>query len=344
MIHKHLSKKYILFIGLVLIASLKLSAQELEGSLNYFGFVDNREYIKSGRFSQTIFGNRLSPEIGLRLDSIHRFRLGFNALYEFGSQRGNFADKIIPVVYYQYQQKQVNFFIGTFPRLNLLDDYPRALLKDTLNYYRPNVEGMLAKFETKMFKETIWIDWTSRQTDLDRETFLFGLSGKYQSGNFFISHYAYMFHNAGAAIAVPGDNLQDNGAALVKLGLDFSKKSFLDSIKISAGAMMSFERTRSISEFKTPIGFIADLHLGYKKFSVTNTFYKGEGHGLIYGDQFYTAKTYDRIDLGWAPISFKNIEGKFVFTYHFADGITDNQQAFFLRYKIGGSKKIKKEL
>ena len=339
--HSIASLRRFLLLTILIFSAGSTFAQELEGNLSFFGFMDNREYMKSGRYSQTIFGTRISPEVGLRIDSVHRLRVGFNALYEFGSQRANFFDKIEPVIYYQYEKKNVDFFIGSFPRQNLVDDYPRALLSDTLNYYRPNVQGMLGKYETSTFREIIWLDWTSRQTNIDRETFIFGLSGKYQPNKFFISHQAYMFHNAGAAIEVPGDNLQDNGAATVKLGVDLSKSTFLDSLTIAAGGMMSFERTRSVSDFVTPKGFVADLYLGYKRFSITNTFYAGEGHHLILGDKFYDAKTYNRIDFGWTPILFKNISGRFVFTYHYADGIMDNQQAFFLRYNISGSKKLR---
>jgi len=339
--HTIASLRRFLLLTILIFSAGSTFAQELEGNLSFFGFMDNREYMKSGRYSQTIFGTRISPEVGLRIDSVHRLRVGFNALYEFGSQRANFFDKIEPVIYYQYEKKNVDFFIGSFPRQNLVDDYPRALLSDTLNYYRPNVQGILGRYETSTFREIIWLDWTSRQTNIDRETFIFGLSGKYQPNKFFISHHAYMFHNAGAAIEVPGDNLQDNGAATVKLGVDLSKSTFLDSLTIAAGGMMSFERTRSVSDFVTPMGFVADLYLGYKRFSITNTFYAGEGHHLILGDKFYDAKTYNRIDFGWTPILFKNISGRFVFTYHYADGIMDNQQAFFLRYNISGSKKLR---
>jgi len=339
--HTIASLRRFLLLTILIFSAGSTFAQELEGNLSFFGFMDNREYMKSGRYSQTIFGTRISPEVGLRIDSVHRLRVGFNALYEFGSQRANFFDKIEPVIYYQYEKKNVDFFIGSFPRQNLVDDYPRALLSDTLNYYRPNVQGMLGRYETSTFREIIWLDWTSRQTNIDRETFIFGLSGKYQPNKFFISHHAYMFHNAGAAIEVPGDNLQDNGAATVKLGVALSKATVLDSLTIAAGGMMSFERTRSVSDFVTPKGFVADLYFGYKRFSITNTFYAGEGHHLILGDKFYDAKTYNRIDFGWTPILFKNISGRFVFTYHYADGIMDNQQAFFLRYNISGSKKLR---
>ncbi|MDA9555020.1 hypothetical protein N9R54_02180 [Pelobium sp.] len=335
-------KKIILGLTILLSLTTTLKAQVIEGNFNYFGFMDNREYARSKRFSQTIFGNRLSPEIGLKLDSFSRMRVGFNALYEFGSQKNKFYDKVAPVVYYEYKKGIINFFIGAFPRLNLVDNFPRGLFKDTLNYYRPNVEGMLVKFENSKFRETVFLDWTSRQTNTDKETFLFGLSGKYKPGLVYLTHYAFMYHNAGAAIPIPGDFLQDNGGATAEIGIDLSHHTALDSLTISAGGMVSFERTRAISSsFNIPKGFISNLYASYRKFSVQNTFYAGQGHHIIYGDPFYTSKTYDRVDLGFTPIKFKNIEGKFVFSYHFLDGVLDNQQAFFLRYNIGGSKPLK---
>ncbi|MET4083460.1 hypothetical protein ABIB40_003432 [Pedobacter sp. UYP30] len=338
--------KKIVFVVLLFLTinNFGAKAQTIEGNLNYFGFMDNREYARSKRFSQTIFGNRISPEIGLKLDSFNRFRVGFNALYEFGSQKNTFFDKIEPVIYYEHKKNNWNFFIGSFPRLNLVDDYPRGLLRDTLQYYRPNIEGMLVKYQTKKFKETVWLDWTSRQTAKDKETFLFGFSGKYQPGIFFLSHYAFMFHNAGAGVPIPGDFLQDNGGLQAEIGLDLSNKTKLDSLTISGGAMFSIERTRAISsKFNTPVGFISNFYASYKKFSIQNTFYVGQGHHVIYGDSFYTSRNYDRIDFGYTPIKYKNLEGKFVFSYHIVDGALDNQQAFFLRYNISGKKDLKKK-
>ncbi|OAQ40475.1 hypothetical protein A5893_05880 [Pedobacter psychrophilus] len=333
-----------IILSFLTIINLKVKSQTIEANLNYFGFMDNREYARSFRYSQTIFGNRISPEVGLKLDSFNRFRIGFNALYEFGSQKNTFIDKIDPVIYYEHEKNNWQFFIGSFPRLNLVDNYPRGLIRDTLNYYRPNIEGMLVKYQTKKFKETVWLDWTSRQTANDKETFLFGFSGKYQPGIFFLSHYAFMFHNAGAGIPIPGDFLQDNGGLQAEIGMDLSRKTFLDSLTLSGGVMFSIERTRAISSsFDTPAGFVSNLYASYRKFSVQNTFYAGEGHHIIYGDSFYTSKSYDRIDLGYTPIKYKNLEGKFVFSYHIVDGALDNQQAFFLRYNISGKKDIRKK-
>ena len=336
------SGRFCLFLLLFLYisgSSLTGYSQELEGAIGFHGFVDNREYAQSERNSQTIFGARFSPEGGILLDSVHRLRIGVNLLHEFGSP--DFIADAAPVIYYQYQKQNHTFYLGAFPRYQLLDDYPRMILADTFNYFRPNIEGMLYRYATSTFKETIWIDWTGKQTDTDRETFLFGFSGKYQPGRFFISHYASMYHNALSKLSPPDQHLEDNGAVQLQIGYDFSHQTFLDSLTIAAGPTMSIERVRNVTDLNTPTGFVADLYASYKKFSVMNTFYTGDGHYLINGDAFYTSKSYNRLDLCWTPFQLKNIEGRLAFTFHFVDGVTSNQQAFSLRYHISGKKRLK---
>lgn len=329
----------LIFIVLFFI-TLRISAQEVEGSLDLHTFADNREYAKSSRFSQTIFGVRLSPELGLLLDSAHRIRVGFNALHEFGSSK--FTDKIEPVVYYEFDKQNWNFYMGVFPRHKLLSDYPRAVLADTFNYYRPNVEGMLLKYENQYWRQLLFIDWTSRQTATDRENFIFGLSGRFKKGLFFVSHYAMMLHNAGPAIPIPGDHLEDNGALAVKAGLDLSGRTFLDSLTVNVGGLMSFERVRTIGGWNTPKGLLLELQMEYRRFGVTNSFYNGERHSIKYGDQFYTAKTYNRTDLSWRPKLYRGLEGQFTLSFHFLEGVIDSQQAFGIRYSISGSKSLRK--
>lgn len=318
----------------------KIYAQDLEGNLNFHGFADNREYARSKRFSETIFGMRISPEIGLLVDSTHRIRVGFNALHEFGSPK--FTNKIDPVAYYQYLKQNWNFYLGAFPRQGLISDFPRAILNDTLNYYRPNVEGMLVKYENENWRQVIFIDWTSRQTATARENFIFGFSGTYKQGVFFVSHYAMMLHNAGPGVPIPNDHIEDNGAAAVKVGVDLSHRTFLDSLTINAGGLMSFERTRSVGGWQTPKGLLLELSMEYHKFGITNSFYTGEGHHLIMGDKFYTSKTYNRTDVTWRPIIYKNLEGKLALSFHFVDGVVDSQQAFGLRYNLFASKSLKR--
>ena len=335
-------RKYLMLLVLVCFSHF-VKAQNLDIHFNGVGFIDNREYKAFLIRSTTIFGTRVALDLGLNLDSLNSFRVGANGLHEFGADP--FFVKVDPILYYHYEHERWQFNIGAFPRNDLVSDYPKAMLNDTLTYYQPNLEGMLTKYSSKYGHETIWIDWVSRQTDVNRENFIFGFSGKHHpkpTAPFFISHYFMMLHDAGAKIAIPDDNIRDNGAAQLRLGLDLSHKTRLDSLTFDAGVMFSFERTRGLNEFKIPKGFVANMYLGWKRFGLADSFYAGEGHQLTYGDAFYTKKLYNRIDISWAPFVFNHIHGKFVFSYHQSPGrLSDNQQSFFLNYDLGRKKLVK---
>ncbi len=332
--------KFLYTFLLVLFLLPKSHAQtQLEGELKFHGFVDNREYAKSGRNSQTILGSRIGGEIGLFIDSAHRIRVGANALQEFGDNE--FVRSVIPTIYYQYKYKRIDFYLGAFPRYPYLKEYPRLLLNDTLDYYRPNIEGMLLNYKGNKFYGSLWIDWTGKQSQNTRETFLVGLDARLNLGKFFISHYGYMYHKAFSDNPA-NEYLEDNGISLLKIGVGLKDVGVLDSLTLSAGSSVSFERMRSLTGMNIPKGFVADIDVNYRQFFLQNSFYKGEGHRLILGDSFYTSKTYNRLDLGWKPLATKNLEGKLKFSFHFVDGTMDNQQSFVLRYKIAGSKRIGK--
>lgn len=312
--------------------ALSSRSQSLEWNVNTFGFADNREYAPAELYSQSILGIRLAPEIGLLADSTHRVRFGGNLLREFGTT--GFAGSVDPIIYYNYRHQGASFYIGSFPRLDLLSDYPRAVLNDTLMYYRPNVEGMLFQFKHRIFNEQIWVDWVSRQTLTDREQFMVGLAGDIRSGRFSFSHYLTMFHNAGDM--TDNQPVRDNAVLLAKGGINLSDKTFLDSLSFNAGVLVSFDRLRGAYDWRTPKGLIVDVNLVYKSWFLNNTYYKGDEHDIVYGDRFYTKDRYDRLDLGWKPLRKNNLEGFLMLSLHFTPGAMSNQQMLLLRYNLGG--------
>lgn len=311
-------------------------AQDVGWNVHFHGFADNREYAQSGRYSQSILGVRIAPEIYFSLDSSHFLHGGINYLHEFGS-RETAAGHVSPTIYYNYKRRGHNFYIGMFPREGLLTTYHRAILNDTLRYYRPNVEGLLWRYSRKVFHQQIWIDWTSRQTTTEREQFLVGASGHIGMGMMHLSHQITLWHNAGSK-GSPGVNqlpIRDNGAAMVKLGVDLTRLTFLDSLDISGGGLIAYDRLRGVYNWRTPKGFIADVYAEYRKFFVANSFYTGESLPIVYGDRFYTTNRYNRLELGWKPLQYKGLESKFTLAFHFTPGAVDNQQQFTLQYHIG---------
>lgn len=327
------------FVLMLLLCTKNCIAQNnLDIHFQGYGFFDNREYRTFPERSHTFSGARAALDLGVNLDSVNHFRFGLNGIHEFGA--GPFFGKVDPVIYYNFTGKKGwTFDIGAFPREGLISDYPLALLNDTLQYYRPNIQGLLTSYESPWGKETIWIDWVSRQTQTDREQFIFGASGKYLPnpyGPFFLSHYFLLLHDAGAAVLLPNDHINDNGGGQLRVGLDFSHKTFLDSLNISAGGMISLERTRGVDGFQIPKGFVAEVFLQKNHFGLRDNFYAGKGSNIVYGDSFYSKKMYNRLDLIYTPFIYSQIRGSFILSLHQSPGnLGDSQQAFRLVYDIG---------
>ncbi|MEO6520914.1 MAG: hypothetical protein ABIN91_04495 [Mucilaginibacter sp.] len=337
--------KFTCLIFAALLFSTRLFAQTeqdtLQGSLdvhfNALAFLDNREYSAFVPRSRTYSGTRTTLDFGIHLDSLNRFVFGANAIHEFGAMP-HFL-KVDPVAYYQYESNKWTFKIGEFPREGVLTQYPRALLNDTLRYYRPNIEGIATSLHTKYGYETLWIDWVSRQTEVEREQFLFGICGTYipkPGSPFYLSHYFLLLHDAGNAGTAPQPGISDNGGAQIRVGLDYSHRTVFDSLKVDVGGMLSLERTRGIDGFKIPKGFVASAFISYHKFALFEELYLGGGSHINYGDSFYEKTFYNRLDVIYSPFMFKHIKGQFIITFHSSPGfLGDSQQAFRLTYDLG---------
>jgi hypothetical protein len=300
------------------------------------GWLDNREYKAFIPRSRTYSGTRTEVDFGLNLDSLNHFIVGTNAIHEFGAQP--YFLNAVPIAYYNYHSSSWLFNAGEFPRAGLIDDYPRAMLNDTLMYYRPNVEGLLARYTNEHFWQTGWIDWVSRQTDTQREEFLFGAEGKFTPGNgvFYIRDYFMMEHDAGAAILLPTDHIFDNGAVEIRLGLNLAHKTFLDSLSFEAGNLTSFLRERGVDGWQTRNGFMFNAYASYHRFAINEELYKGQGSIIYYGDSYYEKTFYDRVDLIFTPFLTGRVKGQFVASFHFTPGhANDNQEVFRVTYDLG---------
>jgi hypothetical protein len=330
-------RKFYLVTFITLVSYTASVAQSIDVNFSGLAFLDNREYKDFIPRSRTYSGTRTALDFGLNIDTLNHFVVGINTMHEFGAVP--FFIKADPVVYYKYESKTWLFNAGEFPRAGLVDNFPRALLNDTLMYYRPNIEGLLARYQTDHFMQTGFIDWLSRQTETQREQFIFGEEGEYRpslGGPFYVSHFAFMMHDAGAEILLPNDHITDNGGAEVKLGFDFThKQRLLDSLSFEAGGLASFQRERGINGFKTPLGVVANVFASYGRFAIYNEFYRGEGSYIGFGDAFYERKFYDRLDLIFNSFAAKGLKGQFVLSIHRTPGYTSNQEAFRVTYDLG---------
>ncbi|TYR32960.1 hypothetical protein FXV77_18150 [Sphingobacterium phlebotomi] len=331
-------KEYILVLAIALlccgVTSISKAQQQMGLEVDFFGYVDNREYKSSYTEDKTFLGTILSPKLYFALDSNHRIYGGLHYNQDFGIHQEN-KERISPIAYYNFRNKNIDFALGHMPRHERLADVPRMVLADTFMYDRPNIEGMYFAFQNRYIKQAIYIDWLSKQSYHQRERFVVGLSGKYTFGSFYVADDALLYHNAKTSNEELEDNIQDNGIVLLRIGADLSRKTFLDSLTVDAGMAIGFDRVRNEYDLRVARGFISNIYIGYKQFFLGNTLYLGDAQNLPNGDSFYHRDTYDRLDLGWTPFRKGNLEGRFTASFHFAPDQVSNQQAFTLRYRFG---------
>lgn len=329
-------KKQFIILGLLLGLASGLSAQKIEYQVQFQGIGDNREFTREYSYPQTILGERSSLELGTTIDSLHRFRIGINHFYEFGTEASSIKPKL--TAYYRYQDKQNSFYFGAFPRLELID-FPLAMITDTFLYYRPNIEGLYGKHSWSWGHQLGFVDWTSRQTSTQRETFMAGLSGEMRFGQFFVQNYINLFHYALTANEDVDEHITDNMGLALYLGYNFTKLTGLQQAYLKAGFMGSAIRERGVDEdYNTGGSLSGQLYGEGKRFALRSTFSFGQGHQFINGDPYYKQDSYVRTDVIWKFLQHKQLQGTFNLSFHLIDGSTlDQQQQLSLIYRFGNA-------
>jgi hypothetical protein len=310
----------------------------LDFHFNGFAFLDDHEYDALIPLRKTISGTRTEFDFGFHPDTLNSFVVGINALHEFGGTPIFLTAD--PVAYYSYHSSSWLFDGGEFPREGLLTQYPRALLNDTMIYYRPNVQGLLLRHSGEKGYETGWIDWQSRQTATNRNIFLTGELGVFRpdpDGIFYTSHFFIVMHDAGTKPLLPNEPIQDNEALQVRLGLDFShRQKLFDSLSFEVGGMESAHRVRSEFNFIYSKGFVASFYMSHGPFSLYDEFYRGQPNYLLYGDPFYIKPIYNRLDVKYTAFRFRRLTGSFMFSFDQSPGHPgDMSEVFHLEYDLG---------
>ena len=327
-----------LFFLILFLAPVYCAAQNFEYLINFEGIGDNREFFSGKAMSQTILGSRGAFELGLEMDN-HRIRAGLNHLLEFGSDIDYHKPKL--TLYYQYFDKIKRFKFGAFPRRNTID-FPLVMLTDTLLYYRPNIEGLYGRIAWPWGYQAGFVDWVSRQTDIKRENFMAGFSGEIFNNYLFLQNYLLLFHDAGAAVNVPGDHIKDYFGYLIQAGVRTSGNSqFTGNIK--AGLLGSLFRERTITDgFINQNSFYTEAEGRLKNYGIKSTLHTGGSHRFTYGDRFYRTKNYWRTDVIWYFINHPRIKGKFNLSFHVIDWKDlDQQQQMSVVYIFEKQKKHK---
>ncbi|HPT11097.1 MAG TPA: hypothetical protein PLP69_00610 [Bacteroidales bacterium] len=297
---------------ILFILPLNALSQQFDWKIGYLGFLDNREVDNVAIYGQTMFGSRLSGEIGVSPEGKGRFAAGTDFLYEFGWQGAYKRPSLL--LYYENSYRNFNFSFGSFSRYNKTD-MPIALLSDTLNYYRPEIQGLYFEYKTPSFRQNLWIDWTGRKTKEVRESFIAGMSGYYSRGLFIYQHHLVLNHISLTEPMEVGTYVRDNLGATVKTGLNLSSVTPLDSLALMAGGIVSLDRQRTFYDFKYSKGITFEVEAGYRNFGLHEMACFSDGLTILSGDSPYTATYYSRTDLYYV-MKKEWLEAKIQFSYH----------------------------
>ncbi len=319
-------------------------SQKVVWKAGVHSFFDNKEFTGSQvQNSGTMAGVHLAPQIGISFQYKHRIFAGIDVMHEFGSNEA--VDYYDPIAYYQFDKAPFAFYMGAFPRKPVLDNYPRMFFQDSINNYRPTINGLFWEFYSKKNDYlNLWLDWTSRQTDTQHEAFFMGWSGRYNLGVFYGQHFGYMYHFAGVMDKEADEGVVDNGLMLTSVGVDFASKTCFEKLEVNAGWSINMERQRrGDDEWKNQQGFLCEAKIEYRGLGLFNTYYRGQGQQVYYnqygnelywGDPAYRASEYDRLDAYICFIKNDVVNVQFTYSLHFTENDIYHEQALYATFDL----------
>ncbi len=329
-------RKLIFFFAVSGFALQFCKSQEIGWNAGMYTFFDNREYFNEYAIPQSILGVRAFGDVGFKIDERNEFYGGANILHEFGSKTDSIT--LSPILYFHHKGENKELYMGAFPRRNLMQ-MPRLILSDTLNYYRPNIEGIYIGYDYGFGKQSVWLDWTSRQTMVDHEAFMICAAGELGTNVISLKHYFMMYHFAGIGADV-ASQIRDNGAGVIAPTINITTFTPLDSLSFSTGVSGSYDRLRTYYDLIFRFGSISELYAEYKGFAIRSMLYLGEGHDVMLGDRMYQAKRYNRTDLIYKVLKKGRVSGNVEISLHFIPGMLDNTQQFAVYIDLSGKKQI----
>ena len=320
-------KKTLLTTLFIIAACVAARGQKFVWNVNLESQFDNREYNSPYNWSQTLFGVRGTPEIGLGwLDNA--VKVGATGIVEFGSR--SFERRPEMVLYYNYNTDRFNISGGIFPRNQTIGRYSTAFFSDSVRFYDPNISGLLAQIYGRVGYFEFACDWDSRQTDTRREKFTLFSAAEARCGVMFAGYNFSMHHHAGTAT---GGWVTDNVWLYPYLGVNLNSLVPMQELWIQAGWLLTAQNDRNfVGKYVTPGGAQIELTAQKWGLGVYNTTYIGKdlmpyyssyGAGLYWGDSFYATRNgmYNRLELYWSPLRRRDMDLRVSSVHHY-DGKT----------------------
>ncbi|MBR6489898.1 MAG: hypothetical protein IKT03_05105 [Muribaculaceae bacterium] len=295
----------------ILIAMLMLagtSAQELEWSVDMNAVFNNREGGNYETPAQTFIFTRITPQIGVSMDSTrHRIMGGVTWYQPMNDNLHGY--KVLPALYYEYKNpdEEIDFKFGVIPNeLNAF--YPTYLRSDSINYVNPNIKGATIKISKPHFYFESWLDWRQIMTKHRREAFSVAGSIGWRNSEYAndggndicIGSNLAFNHLARSGARPDGEGVVDN--VIINPSIVYTHWWHNASFSAEARMLLSCDRDRvSDNKWLTQAGFLGGVSGHWKWLSLAEFIYAGKrqmplyekyGSLLYQGDQFFHNKFY----------------------------------------------------
>ena len=286
---------------------------------------DNRENRSDLSTSMTIFGARLTPEVGIGVEqndgTQHRVMLGVDVMKDFGRGPDASPDGLVPgnngygnadlfhemTLYYRMDRRmgKTDFSLtaGIFPkRYSMSREYSPAFISDSLKFYDNNYEGLLLTFSRPKSYYEVGCDWMGMFGIYERERFMLFSHGRSSVLPWLsLGYTAYMYHYACSATV---DGVVDNILVNPSVCFDFAPFVPLQQLSLTLGWLQGAQQDRlNIGKYVFPGGGEAVFDIRNWNVGIRNRLFMGcdmmpyydsrdaggnkYGTGLYWGDPFY---------------------------------------------------------
>lgn len=309
--------------------------------IDFFGLFDNREFKAPFQTPQTIFGARITPEVGIKFLENNQVNMGISWKEDFGEKE---YEKIKYVLYYKYDKKPFKITFGSFPRRFLTQEFPNAIIYDSLRFEEPLIQGVLLQYQRNSGYSELYIDWKGKQEIDQRERFTIASNGRFYHKNLLFLGWNVLMNHYAKPENSEGYNVVDNFMANPYVGINFAEMTHtFDSLQLKIGALGSMNRDRGNDDWHHPIGLLAEFDIEWKGLGLHQSFYWGQnqlsfynkyGSSLHFADPFYRARTYSRSDIYYRLFRKSPVDIKALFNIHVAEGRVQFQQQLVVGVNI----------
>ena len=338
---------FVVLLSALISAPSVSQAQKFMWNLDFDSQFDNREYNSELTKSQTLFGVRLTPEVGIGWGKGNSIKAGGNFLFDFGAKAFERDPELI--LYYGYESPKFNVYAGLMPRTKLIGTYSYAIFSDSTRFYDANLDGLVFQYQGRNGYLEFVCDWNSMVSGTRREKFQVFSSGMIQTASrrFYGGYNIAMYHHAGSE---EERGVVDNSLFLPYVGLNLSKTLSLDSLVLQVGWLQGYHRDRRFEgKTRLPGGVQVVLRLEKWRVGIDNTLYLGDGqmpfyakygNDLYMGEPFYrtTSDVYNRFELYWNLLRRNDMDLR-LSTIHHYDGRSWSWQQM-IRFSVAISDKM----